>query len=80
MGAANDKTAKKIATRLGRAVRNRRENADLSQDELAWRAEIHRAYMGTIERGGQNITVFKLFQVARALGLKPSDLLKDIGL
>jgi len=80
MGAANDKTAKKIAIRLGRAVRNHRENADLSQDELAWRAEIHRAYMGTIERGGQNITVFKLFQIARALGLKPSDLLKDIGL
>jgi hypothetical protein len=36
--------------------------------------------MGTIERGGQNITVFKLFQITRALGIKPSEVLKDIGL
>ncbi len=69
-----------IAIRLGQAVRTRREEQEMSQDELAWRAEIHRAYMGTIERGGQNITVYKLFQVARALGLKPSDILSDIDL
>jgi transcriptional regulator with XRE-family HTH domain len=80
MGAAKDKTAKKMAIRLGQAIRERREQVDLSQDELAWRAEIHRAYMGVIERGGQNITVFKLFQIARAIGIKPSDILKDIGL
>lgn len=80
MGAAADKTAKKMAIRLGQAIRSRRESVDLSQDELAWRAEIHRAYMGTIERGGQNITVFKLFQISRALGLKPSDILQDIDL
>ena len=80
MGAATDKTAKMMAIRIGQAVRSRREGAELSQDELAWRAEIHRAYMGTIERGGQNITVFKLFQITRALGIKPSDILKDIGL
>lgn len=69
-----------MAIRLGQAVRARREEQEMSQDELAWRAEIHRAYMGTIERGGQNITVYKLFQVARALGLKPSDILSDIDL
>ncbi len=80
MGAADDKTAKKMAIRLGQAIRARRESVDLSQDELAWRAEVHRAYMGTIERGGQNITVFKLFQIARALGIKPSDILKDMNL
>ncbi|MEM0966787.1 MAG: helix-turn-helix transcriptional regulator [Verrucomicrobiota bacterium] len=80
MGAAKDKAANKIAIRLGQAIRSRREEAELSQDELAWRAEIHRAYMGTIERGGQNITVYKLFQVARALGLNPSDILRDMEL
>ncbi|WP_269541672.1 helix-turn-helix domain-containing protein [Cerasicoccus fimbriatus] len=80
MDATKGKAAKKIAIGLGQAIRARREQADISQDELAWRAEVHRAYMGTIERGQQNITVFKLFQIARALGLKPSDILKDIGL
>jgi predicted transcriptional regulator len=80
MGAGKDKAAKMMALRLGQAVRKRREDVELSQDELAWRAEIHRAYMGVIERGAQNITVWKLFQISRALGLKPSDILKDIGL
>lgn len=80
MGAANDKVAKRLAIQLGQSVRARREEVELSQDELAWRSETHRAYMGTIERGGQNITIFKLFQIARALGVKPSDILKDIGL
>ena len=80
MGASQDKTAKKIAIQLGHAIRARREGEELSQDELAWRADIHRAYMGTIERGEQNITVFKLFQIARGLGVSPSELLQDIGL
>lgn len=80
MGAAKDKAAKRLAIQVGNAIRARRETFDLSQDELAWRADIHRAYMGTIERGGQNITIFKLFQISRALGIQPSDILKDIGL
>lgn len=76
MGAAEDKTAQKIAIKLGQTIRRAREEAGLSQDELAWRADIHRAYMGVIERGEQNITVFKLFQISRALGIKPSDILE----
>lgn len=80
MGAANDKTAKKIAIKIGQAIRDRRIESDLSQDELAWRADVHRAYMGTIERGEQNITVFKLFQIARGLKIKPTDILRDIDL
>ncbi len=80
MGSAKDKTAKIMAIRIGGAVRARRLEMDLSQDELAWRAEVHRAYMGTIERGEQNITVYKLFQVARGLGTTPSEILKDVDL
>jgi hypothetical protein len=36
--------------------------------------------MGVIERGEQNVTVSKLVQVCRGLGLKPSTLLGKIGL
>ena len=79
MGAGADKTAKRLAIQIGQAIRARRELAELNQDELAWRSDTHRAYMGTVERGGHNITVFKLFQISRALGAKPSDILKDIG-
>lgn len=79
MGAGSDKTAKRMAIHLGKAIRNRREQADLNQDELAWRSDTHRAYMGSIERGDYNITIYKLFQISRALGAKPSEILNDIG-
>ena len=79
MGAGSDKAAKRMAIHIGQAIRSRREQNELNQDELAWRSDTHRAYMGTIERGEQNITVYKLFQISRALGAKPSDILRDIG-
>ena len=74
------KEARTLARKLGFAIRKARTDSGLSQDELAWRSEIHRAYMGVIERGEQNVTVSKLAQVCRGLGLKPSALLGKIGL
>ena len=68
-----------FARKLGFAIRRARDEKDLSQDALAWNCEIHRAYMGVIERGEQNITVLKLAQVCRGLGIKPSELLARIG-
>jgi transcriptional regulator with XRE-family HTH domain len=68
-----------FARKLGFAIRRARVERDLSQDELAWRCDIHRAYMGVIERGEQNITLLKLAQVCRGLGIKPSELLARIG-
>jgi transcriptional regulator with XRE-family HTH domain len=68
-----------FARKLGFAIRRARDEKELSQDDLAWRCEIHRAYMGVIERGEQNITVLKLAQVCRGLGIKPSELLARIG-
>ncbi len=73
-------TADELAKRVGQAVRATREQAGLSQDELAWRAGIHRAYMGVIERGEQNITIFKLYQVAKAMGIECSEILEKAGL
>ena len=68
-----------FAKKLGFAIRRARVEMALSQDELAWRCDIHRAYMGVIERGEQNITLVKLAQVCRGLGIKPSNLLTRIG-
>lgn len=74
------KEAQPLARKLGAAIRRTRTEAGLSQDELAWRSDVHRAYMGVIERGEQNITVKKLVRVCHGLGIKPSALLAKIGL
>lgn len=62
---------------VGVAVRKRREQLGLSQEELAERASIHRTYVGSVERGERNITIVSLAKLAQALGMAPSDILKE---
>jgi transcriptional regulator with XRE-family HTH domain len=65
--------------RLGLAVRSRRDEVHLSQEKLAELAEVHRNYIGLVERGEQNLTVDLLVRIARALECRPSELLASAG-
>ncbi|MBN48482.1 MAG: transcriptional regulator [Spongiibacteraceae bacterium] len=62
---------------LGFAIRSERKKQGISQEALANKAQLDRSYMGRIERGEKNITVLKLFQIADALEVPPSRLLRD---
>lgn len=70
---------KKTATALavGRAIRNQRVAAEISQEELAHRAGLHRTYIGAVERGERNITVRNLVRIASSLSVKASGLLEE---
>jgi transcriptional regulator with XRE-family HTH domain len=61
--------------RFGQRVRELRIAAGLSQEELAERAGLHRTYIGGIERGERNVGVLNLLQLARALKVRPGELL-----
>lgn len=52
---------------VGPAIRNLREQAGISQEELAARAELDRTYVSGIERGRRNPSVKSLQRVACAL-------------
>jgi transcriptional regulator with XRE-family HTH domain len=65
---------------VGRAIRQAREKAGLSQEGLAHEAGLHRTYVGGIERGERNVGVENLIRVARALKIPPSCLLKDLSI
>jgi len=69
---------KMLARHLGRAIADLRIKAGLNQDELAWRADVHRAYLGHIERGEKNITVAMLFQIAEGLAVSPAYILQQL--
>lgn len=61
---------------LGGTIRSLRLAAGLSQEELAYLAEVDRSYLGRVERGDNNVAVMTLCQIARALGVSGARLLE----
>jgi transcriptional regulator with XRE-family HTH domain len=57
-------------------VRERRLALNLSQEELAERAGVHRTYIGMLERGEKNVTIYNIERIAGALGVASYTLLK----
>ena len=63
---------------IGTAIRERRKDASLSQEQLAEKADLHPVYIGKVERGEQWISLHALLRVAQALGVRVTDLLRDL--
>ena len=59
---------------FGDNVRKHRRALNISQEELAHRAELHRTYIGMIERAEKNITLVNIQKIANALEVKIEDL------
>ena len=68
---------REILIKFGNKVRKERNKLELSQEELAAKAGVHRTYIGMIERAEKNITLENIEKVAKALGLKLSDFFSD---
>lgn len=65
---------------LGSALRRKREALDVSQEDFAEMADLHRTYIGQLERGEKNVSFVNVLRVANALKIRPSALFKDAGL
>jgi transcriptional regulator with XRE-family HTH domain len=61
---------------LGKAVREARRKAGISQEQLAFDADVDRAFVSALERGQRNLTLANLLKVCRALDERPSALFK----
>jgi len=61
---------------FGDRVRELRKSKGLSQEELAFRASVHRTYLGGIERGERNPSLKNIKSIADALGVSLSDLFR----
>ena len=67
--------AKDIRIVVGGILRGFREEKGWSQEELGFRSGLHRNYIGGIERGERNVAILNLAKLAKALGIRPRDLL-----
>lgn len=62
---------------FGEKVRLLRVNQSLSQEELAFRAGLHRTYIGMIERAEKNITLINIEKLAKALNVSIAELMSN---
>jgi transcriptional regulator with XRE-family HTH domain len=66
--------SKEVLISFGKRVREERLKQNLSQEELAYRARVHRTYIGMIERAEKNITLENIEKIAKALKINISSL------
>ncbi|MBU6441035.1 MAG: helix-turn-helix domain-containing protein [Betaproteobacteria bacterium] len=63
---------------FGRQVADMRRAAGLSQEALAHDSGLARSYLGGVERGQRNISLVNICKLARALGIRPAELLSTL--
>ncbi len=66
-----------LQTKLGTAVRERRQALEYSQDTFADAIGMHRAYYSAIERGERNVTLATLARVAEGLDMPIAALMAE---
>ena len=64
--------------RFGRAIRDERLRAGLTQEKLAELADLHRTYIGMVERAEKNITLLNIEKLAKALRIPMSKIIKQV--
>lgn len=69
-----------VTVKLGVAIRQLREDFGLSQEDLADKADLHRTYIGSIERGERNVSIINIVRIARALDHTSASLLQKANL
>jgi transcriptional regulator with XRE-family HTH domain len=67
-----------VALRFGEGLRQKRLQAELSQEELADRASLHRSEIGLLERGLREPRVSTVVKLANALSIPAAELLREI--
>jgi transcriptional regulator with XRE-family HTH domain len=67
---------KSISIKFGERVREIRVSKNLSQEQLAYLANVHRTYIGMVERAEKNITLVNIEKIANALNINITELLK----
>jgi transcriptional regulator with XRE-family HTH domain len=65
-----------INKRVGLNIRKYRGKKGWSQEQLAFEADLHRAYIGQIERGEKNVGLINLEKITKAMNIKLENLFK----
>jgi len=61
---------------IGKAIRQVREDRQLSQDQLASKAGLDRSYVSSIENGKRNVSIQNLSKIANSLGVSLTEIVQ----
>ncbi len=67
-----------LETTFGQVVRELRLKAGLSQEALSYACNRHRTYVSLIERGRNSPTIATVWEIAKALDVKPSQIIARV--
>jgi transcriptional regulator with XRE-family HTH domain len=59
---------------LGSRIRERRRDRGLTQAELGIRCDLHRTFIGSVERGERNLSILNLRRLAKVLRVSIAEL------
>ena len=71
----NKEMKDELLFKIGQSVRYLRLKKGISQEELAFRADLNMNSISTLERGLNNVKIKTLYSIAKALGVKVEDIL-----
>ena len=66
-----------IKLKLGQRIKELREEAKMSQKDLAYAADLDRSYIAGIENGQRNVSIVNIEKIATALGVTLQELFND---
>lgn len=66
-----------IKKKFGIKMRQIRKQKKISQEELGFRANLHRTYISDVERGYRNVSLENIEKMAKALKVSIKDLVKE---
>lgn len=70
--------AKRVYQVLGAQLRQKRNNAGLTQDDVAVAIGVDRRHYGRIEGGQSRISIVRLIEVCEVLNIDPGPLVKHL--
>ena len=63
---------------VGEKIRDLRKRAELTQEKLAEKADLHHNFIGEVERGNMDISLGSLVKIAQALSVHVRDLVDEL--